>query len=292
MTEDKTYRQVTNDIEQFISLQDGSNFTADQLDRQFNYVTRDAKRYRWQILEDRVKKGQLEKKGTGKYRLVDGVLEEIPWQEADVTDVVEVTWPMNLEKWVKTYHQSIAIIAGEPGSGKTGFLHHFVLKNMNSPMGVNLFSNDMSPEEIKERMDNAGVYIPTPPPFKTYDRDSDFGDVVEPNAINVIDYLDMNSETYLIGEEIEKIYRKLKRGIALIAIQKKPGQKIGLGGVFSWKRAKLYLSLGMTEDGGELFHKLEIVKSRGRTDPQLNPRGMEFKFKLIGGIKFWLKEVG
>ena len=289
---DKTYKQVHQDLDSFLQFADGSTFTFGFLDKEFNYRSRDAKRYRWQVLEEYVKKGLTERKGIGKYRLVDGEAEEVDWQSADVADVINVNWPMQIEKYVKTYHKSINIIAGAPGSGKTAFLQHFVLKNMDNPMGVTLFNNDMSPEEIKERIINAGVYVPEPAKFKVFERASDFGDVILPDGINVIDYLDLNSDLYKIGDEIEAIYRKLNRGMALIGIQKKPGQDIGLGGIFSWKRSKLYMSLDTVNDGSQKYNKLKIVKARGRTNPQLNPTGIEFKFKLIKGIKFLVTEEG
>lgn len=294
MVEDKTYTQVKHDIQQFLELAGDHPFTNGQVDSQFNFKTRDAKRYRWQILEDFVKANKLQKLATGRYKAVALTSEEIKWQGADIEDVIDTKWPLGLEKYIKTYHQSIAIIAGDPGSGKTAFLENFLLQNMNSEMGVVMFSNDMTAEEIKERMINAGIYIPNPPPFKIWEAYSDFQDHEEfkPDGINVIDYLDLNSEVYMIGSEIEKIYRKLNRGMALIAIQKKPGQSIGIGGVFSWKRPKIYFSLGTIKEGATLYHKLTIEKCRGRVNPKLNPRGMEFKFKLIGGIKFWVKEVG
>ena len=289
---DITYRQVHKEIEQYISLLNGHAFTTSKIDREFNYASREAKRYRWQVLNEYVKAGKLKRMGVDRFRQIDQELVEIEWQKADVMNIVNVQWPMELEKYIKTYRQSICVIAGTPGSGKTAFLEHFVVKNMYNPMGVWLFNNDMSDEEIKERMDNTGIPIPVPPPFHTKDRDCNFADVIQPNGINVIDYLDLNSELYLIGEEIEAIYRKLEDGIALIGIQKKPGQAIGLGGIFSWKRAKLYMSLDQVKEGAELYHKLTIVKARGRTDPKVNPNGMEWKFKLIGGIKFWVKEMG
>jgi len=294
MSEDKTYTQVKHDIEQFLGLVGNHAFTNGQVDGQFNFRTRDAKRYRWQILDEQVKAGTLKKLATGKYQVLATTSEEIEWQHANVEDVIDVKWPLGLERFIKTYHQSIAIIAGDPGSGKTAFLENFTLRNMEDPSGLVLFSNDMTAEEIRERMDNAGVYVPNPPPFKTWDCFSDFQDHEEfkPDGINVIDYMDLNSEVYMIGNEIEKVYRKLNRGMALIAIQKKPGQNIGIGGVFSWKRPKIYLSLGTVKEGAELYHKLTIEKCRGRTDPKVNPRGMEFKFRLVGGIKFWVKEMG
>jgi len=291
-TNDTKYQQVKNDIKQFLSLVGSHSFTSSQIDQQYNYITRDAKRYRWQVLDRYVKADELELLKTNTYRKIDQQLEIIDWQEADIEDVVKVKWPLELEKYIKTYHQSITVIAGAPGSGKTGFLYDFALRNMNHPMVETIFSNDMTPEEVKERMLNSDIKVPNPPPFQMFERHDNFADVIKPDGINLIDYLDLNSEVYRIGDEIEAIYRKLKRGIALIAIQKKPFQNIGLGGIFSWKRAKLYLSLDTIKELGEMLYKLEVVKARGRAKPTVNPRGMVFKFRLIGGCKFYLKESG
>ncbi len=280
----KKYKELHREIEQFLSLTTRYPFTAEQIDRQFNIQTREGKRYRWQILEYLVGKGQLEKLGTNRYRVFDQRLEEIDWIAADVEDVVKVSWPLNLQKYVKTYHRSINIIAGSPGAGKTAFLYNFILRNPHQ--NIVLFTNDMTPEEIKERFNNANLENPSLTHFRVFDRNDNFGDVVEPDSINVIDYLDLNSEVYLIGEEIEKIYRKLNRGIAVIGIQKKPGQELGQGGIFSEKRSKLYLSLDTIKVGTELVHNLVIQKVRGRTNPLTNPRYMSFKFKLVGGINF------
>ncbi len=281
---ERAYKIISNDISQFLSLVGSGAFTSETLDRQFNYQTRMAKHYRWQILERLVSAGKLEKVGTGKYRLPDQQLKEVDWIAADVEDVVKVSWPLNLQKYVKTYHRSINIIAGSPGAGKTAFLYNFILRNPHQ--NIVLFTNDMTPEEIKERFNNANLENPSLTHFRVFDRNDNFGDVVEPDSINVIDYLDLNSEVYLIGEEIEKIYRKLNRGIAVIGIQKKPGQELGQGGIFSEKRSKLYLSLDTIKVGTELVHNLVIQKVRGRTNPLTNPRYMSFKFKLVGGINF------
>ena len=288
--EDKTFAQIAKEIDEFLDFANGYAFTDKQIDDLYKIFTRAGKRYRWQILERKVKKGELQKLGTGRYRQVDDAITEIDWQDADVEDYVKLEWFLELEKYIKVYHKSVNVIAGEPGSGRTGLIYNLAIRNMHHPMGVVIFTNDMTPEEIKERMDNSKMPIPNPPPFKIYERADTFADVIEPDKINLIDYLDMNSEVYMIGKEIDDIYKKLNRGIAVVAIQKRPGQDIGIGGVFTWKRPKLYISLGTARDGKIVYHKLKIVKCRGRADRKVNPNGMEFDFWFGGGINCMLRE--
>jgi len=284
--EEKAYRVIANEIDQYISLVGYYPFTVEQVDKQFNIQSRMGKNHRWHVLENLVKAGTLEKLGTGKYRVVNYEQTEINWWDLPDDANIDIMYPLGLEKYVKTYRSSIIIIAGSPGAGKTAFIYDFILKNMYNPLGITLFTNDMSPQEMWERFINSDCEIPVPPPFKSWDRADKFGDVIVPGGINIIDYLDLNSEVYLIGEEIEQIYRKLNGGIALIGIQKKPGQDLGYGGVFSQKRAKLYFSIDTIREENIIYHSLKIPKARGRTDPKVNPSTIEIKFKLVNGIKF------
>ena len=284
--QDKTYRVVKHDIEQYLSVLGSESFTQNQVDSQFNFRSREAKNYRWHILENLVPKGILQRLGTGKYRKIDTSLEELHWQSADLENTINLARPLNLHRYIKTWHKSIEIIAGAPGAGKTAYLYDLVLRNMGNPMGIVIFTNDMTVEEIKERMCKSDFEIPTPAPFKMWDKADNFSDVIEPDKINIIDYLDLNSEVYLVGDEIERIYQKLKEGIAIIGLQKKPGQTLAIGGIFTIKRAKLYISLDSIKESGQWLHKLTIQKARGRTDPTIDPRTIEIKFKLVNGIQF------
>lgn len=288
--ENKTYRQVHEDIEWMMQyVQPGDVIDHDMIDRQFNYQSRDAKRYRFQVLNDiYVKNGVLEKRGKNKYYYIDTSEDEVDWENADPGNDVDVIYPLGLEEHIRTLHKSVIIVAGVPGAGKTAFLHNFLLRNMNNPMGCVLFNNDMSPEEIRERFDNSGLDIPRPAPFRVFERSNSFVKHPKflPDGINVVDYLDLNSEVYMIGNEIDELSKGLRRGIAIVGIQKKPGQDTGIGGVFSLKRPKLYLSLDSVKEMGMLQHQLKIVKSRGWRDPKSNPNGLTIRFKLYGGIKF------
>ena len=272
---DPSYKELSARIDEWLPHTDGW-FTSDDVDRQFNIRTTDGKRRRWQVLENRV--GTVLEKRGNKYRLIDTRMDEIDWQNADTANSIELKWTFMLEQYIKIYPKSIIIVAGVSGSGKTAFIYDFILKNMYHPMGVVLFTNDMGPEEIFERLSKSGITIPQPAPFRIFERFDKFSDVIYPDMINIIDYLDLNTELYMIGQEIDDIAKKLQSGMALIAIQKKAENNLGIGGVFSLKRSKVYLTMNPGE--------LTIEKSRSRADPRVNPKGKKVKFKLVDGIKF------
>ncbi len=293
--DEKKYSLVHSDIDEFLILTDGQIFSGAKIDNLFGYKTRTAKRYRWQVLKAMVEKGELESKGPDKFRKPNTEFEEIDVMSAIDGTQIKVSWPMSLEKYLKVYPKSIIIVDGAPGKGKTAFLHNFGLHNRNNALGVIMFSNDMSDIEIKERWQNTGLSL-TKKPFPVFEVFNNFGDAIREkkskDEINLIDYLDLNSDFYRIGDEIEDIYRSLGTGMALIAIQKRPNQDIGLGGIASWKRSKIYLSLDTVIDDGRPINVLKIIKARGRVNKEINPEGMEFKYHLIDGIKFVIKEIG
>lgn len=293
-TEDKTYKQIHRDIDQFLSVLDSSPFKDTHIDGQFNYRTRDAKRYRWQVLEAKVKQGVLKRGKVGVYRKVDTDLNEIDVLGAKEGSHIPLKLPLGLEKYIRVYRESIIIIAGSPGSGKTGWMYDLIMLNAPHDDGIVLWNNDMTDVEIKERLMNWETPLPNPLPFKVYERSDRFGDAVSlfPNSINAIDYLDLNSDVYLVGDEIDDVHHALKgkRGIAIIGIQKRPGQDIGIGGIFTWKRPKYYFSIDVEESVTGLTRTLKVVKSRGRVDPKVNIQGKVYRYDLAGGVRCKLRQ--
>jgi len=291
-TNNTTYKTVANDIAQFASVLDGSSFTNKHIDDQFNYKTRDAKRYRWQVIEEYVKNGTFKKVKTGVYRKVEEELEEIDILGAKEGSHIDIVLPLEMDKYIRIYRKSVTIVAGSPGSGKTGFMYNTIMLNLEHPDGIVLWTNDMTDVEMKERLMNYQNPLPDPLPFKAFYCDSNFGDAVAkfPNSINFIDYLDMDSEVYLVGKEITDIDKALKEGIAIVGIQKRPNQDVGIGGIFTWKRPKYYFSIDVEESVTGLTRRLKVVKCRGRKSPQVNPHGMVFRYDLAGGIRCKLRE--
>ena len=262
-------------------------FSADQLDRDLQIITREGRASRRKILSRLVEEGLLERKGGqhGFYRRTESEAQAINWKDADGGAILDLEFPFNLHHHVKLFPKSIVVIAGEPNAGKTALMYGVIVRNMYKPMPINLFNSETSGEQMRERFDNFDIEIPDPPPFNAYERYDNFADVVHPDKISVIDYLDLNSEVYLIGDEIERIRRKLTKGVAIIGIQKNPKQELGYGGVFSAKAAALYVS--MTRSSASTPGILTIVKGKSWGDPKGNPNGKKWNFHIRGGAMFF-----
>jgi len=218
----------------------------------------------------------LELNGRG-YRVLDTEVEEMDWQHADKTATVDLLLPFDLQQYVKFFPKSVIVIAGVSNAGKTAFLYNFILMNMHKHI-ITLYNSETSPEQMNDRLSGFDMEIPNPAPFRTIDRYDNFADVIDPDGISVVDYVDNDVEVYNNGLEISRMFHKLRRGVVFAALQKKKLEELGYGGNPTLKRAALYLSMNP--------NKLKIVKGKSWKDPTVNPNGMMWNFKLINGARF------
>jgi len=222
-----------------------------------------------------VEEGFIQRVSSGVYRRVDAECEDIDFVNIDDT-ILDITWPFRIEELVQIMPGNIVIIAGEPNAGKTAFLLNLVKDNMRKH-DVYYFSSEMGPMEFKKRLVKFDLPL-NRWKFHPKERTSNFADVIQPDAINIIDFLEIYDEFYKIGAMIREVYDKLNKGTAVIAIQKNKGNEYGLGGTRGLEKARLYLNI---EPG-----KARIIKAKNWASFE-NPNGLEIDFKLAQGCKFF-----
>ena len=267
---------LTEEIRDWISVTDGDFSVTDWLKSGLSassVTNRDTAR---KIFQRFKKEGYIEKVGDrdGVYRRVNKDLTEIDYMSA-IAEVMPLNWPFEIERWVHTFPKSIQIIAGMPNAGKTAFLLCFCQNNMND-FPITYFSSEMGAVELRNRLGKFDIPI-SKWNMKFFEKSSNFEDGLDPNGINVIDFLEIYDEFYKIGLHIKQIYDKLDKGIAVIAIQKNPETDFGIGGMRSIEKARLYLALDR--------NTIKIVKAKNWAT-ETNPNGLAKDFKLIQGAKF------
>ena len=234
-------------------------------------------------------KGLIVCLGNGIYRKLDSERKPQQWQKADPNKTIPLLFPFGLEEYCRIYPKSIVIVAGSKQAGKTAFLYNFIKLNM-TQFPIDLFNSETGVEQMFERF--RPLNIPDPAPFKVYERYDNFADVIHPDHISVIDYLDLNSEVYLVGAEIDAIFRKKITGVAVIGLQKPPPSVVYIKGVkkvierdlaygagFTAKRAILYITMGS--------NKLKILYVKTPRNPKVNPDNMSWTFRIgEDGITF------
>ncbi len=273
----KQERNLTEDIERWVSVTNGW-FSVTDSDKALQCVTNEEKTARRQVFHRLLEKGVIERYGTkdGVYRRVDSESTEIDFLEIE-DQLVNILWPFEIQQWVKILPKNIIIIAGEANAGKTAFLLNTCFINMGN-FKINFFSSEMGAMELRDRLKKFEVNLKHwKENINFRERSSNFADVIKPNDINIIDFLEITDEFYKVGGMIKEIYDKLKKGIAIIALQKNPRTDIGLGGMRSIEKARLYLSM---ESG-----RIKIVKGKNWAS-EVNPNGISRRFKLVQGAKF------
>ena len=236
------------------------------------------------VFERMVEEGVIERTGNknGHFRKIDGECDIIKWWESS-GDFVPIKFPLDIHDYCHLYPKNIAVIAGAPNAGKSAFLLDFCRLNMKDHK-IRYLSSEMVDNELKKRIEK--FCIEHDMRFEDWkkidfrERALNFADVIDPDNITVIDYLECNVDFYMMGQWIKDIFDKLKKGICLIAIQKKPGDenRLGRGGLGTLEKPRLYLSM----DNG----KIRIEKGKNWAIEGVNPNGLEKKFALVQGSKF------
>jgi hypothetical protein len=197
------------------------------------------------------------------------------WADAP-TDEYKINLPLGLSNIVKIYPRNIIVFAGVTDVGKTGLCLNIVKENMeNHP--VKYFNSEMGASELKLRLGLFDDIEPEEWDFEAFERSDNFEDVIDPDALNIIDYMEAYGEFWTIGHKIGQIYDRLRDGVAVIALQKSIGTEYGRGATFGAERPRLYVSLDkqyFDEPLKRLLCKMVIKKGKNRRSLTSDPTGL------------------
>lgn len=273
-------RNTSLEVSEWVDAVDGV-FTTKDIDGELRLNTKEEKAIRRTTMWRLVEQGVIEKDGkrNGVFRKILEGANKINWKEASLEDEWKVEYPFGIENFYITLPKTINLLAGAKDSGKSAFALNFAYRNAPVfPGRIHYFSSEMGAVELKHRI----RHFEWPERFDDvlfYDRSGNFSDVIKPNDINIIDYMELEDEFYKVNFFIRKIFEKLEKGIAFICIQKQTGAKHGRGGEFGKEKARLVLRMER--------HFLEIDVCKNWRDPLKNPVGKIWKgWKLVKGCKF------
>lgn len=300
MTSDK-YKLVSSRLEaDWYPYHEDEWFTHTDIVRYFDWDDRDIKMaVSRKLYHDSTETSEpkLEKSNKA-FRIINRDLEEIDWEKADPTDVYSLRFPYDMEtgkrfsfaEKLKVPPKGFIIVAGVSDSGKTGFLLNMLVENMGD-FDSHYFTSEMSDVSVKRRM------IPLEKwydfrngdgerKFHIYNRSDNFHDVIKPNSLNYIDYLDVNAEGeyFKLKPQLRKIKHSLQRGIAVVALQKPPGRPDAFGGSNLRSDADLYIALDIG--------RLTIVKAKDNPGgPNLTGKKYTYNITNDGSMFSGIKEV-
>lgn len=198
---------------------------------------------------------------------------------------LDIKWPFELEKYVYTMPGNIVVIAGVSNAGKTRFCLNTAKMNMDK-FDIHYFSSEMGGREIVKTLRQYDGLNPFDWTVKFRERSGKFEDVVVPDAINIIDFLEIHDNFYLVGQMIRDIFDAMRggEGIAIIALQKDPKQDTGRGGYLSLEKSRLYLTMDYNKKDRK--GTAQIVKAKNFVNTAIDPNGMYISFNFLPGGKF------
>lgn len=215
------------------------------------------------------------------YIKIDNQLTEMDWVNSEV-DSYPIKLPLGLNEKCIVSPGNIIVVAGEGNAGKTVFALNLIGMNLKSQGGlheeISLFNSEMHPAELKGRL--AGIKLPYDSwnGLKAYRRMRDFHQVIKPDQINVIDFLENTHDFANIGEEFSKIHEALGYGVAVVCMQKRRGNEFAVGGEGTTEKSRLAISLFF--DGHMNYAKITKCKFPNELP---HPQGMERDFMIEGG---------
>lgn len=278
----ETDNNLTQRITDWVKQTNGRWFETSEIDKDLNILSQRDKENRQKILYrlTRDKNILIQHQTINKrFRYITTDIVRLDYKNTVATDPLPIKWPFKLEKVFNMYPGGMAVFAGVPNEGKTAVLLNFLYLNNDSGLPIYYICSEMGDSELRSRLDMVGGMDIQDWHFEAISKAANFEDVVVPDAINIIDYLEITTNLYDINTYLTAIQNKLESGIAVIAIQKKKGAELGRGAEFSLEKPKLYVSLDS--------HKAKIVKAKSWAVKNYNPNGLICGYKVIDG---WIIE--
>ena len=217
---------LTEQVREYVCQHTGI-FSSTEVNRFLGVSTTVNKRKVSTILGRLIEEGLITRHGekAGQFRTVDQTCEAIDFLHSDGTPL-DIHYPLGLEELAQTMPGDIILTSGEVNSGKTAFLLGIVYHNM-ACMETHYFSSEMGSAEMKKRLEKFDIPL-SAWKFHAWERSHNFADIIRPDALNIIDFLEVNDngEYFKMGSYITQIHRQLKRGVAVIGIQKPTGARL------------------------------------------------------------------
>lgn len=275
--------KVASRIRRWIESGVDGQFGVTECDKETGIVTNSDKNNRRTILTRLVKEGLIERVHgkTGIYRRIDQNCETIDFKSASIKNI-DFRLPFGMERFLHIMPKNILVFAGSPNAGKTALLLNIIYLNQKRHR-IFYFSSEMGEMELRSRLRLFRDIAIDDWTFKALERSDNFADVIRPDAVNIIDFLEITDNFYAVGQRLFEIYQRLKNGIAIIALQKDKKAEYGRGQSFSLEKPRLYCTVDQAYPGA----LLKIKKCKNWRDPELNPNNMQIRFKIVQGCNLY-----
>jgi hypothetical protein len=233
----------------------------------------------------------------GHWEVVEAEPEAMDLLSASTTPF-NILLPLDISDFATVRTGSVILVSGSSNAGKTLFLLSIVRNFFGShiythtppsisneirdsgPAPMVYLNSEMSVGELVTRIrrfgDDPSTWVRH---VKFVERSHSFDKLVLPDGVTFIDFLEVNEDFFQAGKFIADIHRRLKNGVAVVAMQKKQGQLYAKGGEMTLEKPRLAINLDRNEPHG---FTCKITKCKEPVDFMRSIQGMERDF-VIGG---------
>lgn len=248
------------------------------------------------MMHDLVRSKEIRPSGNrdGFYRVIAKV-KPVRWWEANASTYYGLRHPtghkdntsFRWEEMVNISPGDLILIGGVSNYGKSCLALNYLAENIDSHdcllMGNEYTTLDGMPSpKFKRRLDDMSwvKWFKTSgePKFQLLPVRSDFDSYVEKGKLNIIDWINMPENPYLIGRVLEDIKANLGDGVAIVVVQKSRTSELGVGGQFTEHFADLYLTIDPYADWQSRVTVGKVKDAKGRA----TGRGWAFKIEDSG----------
>ncbi len=274
------------------ALMTAGDFLMTEVYKDLNIMTKVDKWAATQAISRMGKEGKLVKYGSkrGRWRLAETDYESIDHFAADDTPM-DIILPFGLHKHIEWFQRGMGVIAGDTDSGKTALFLNMAHDNKGKFKKIIYIATEMGGPLLKRRLKKLceACDYPYPEAFAHVDfrepKTQNYMDLVEPDALTLIDYYELTDNFYLVAGYFRQIFEKLTTGTVFIGLQKKFGAPMGRSGEFAMEKPLLYIALHRGN-----FARIEKCKTEWT--PQFQPYAIEYKYEIVaGGRLAWQKRL-
>jgi hypothetical protein len=206
-----------------------------------------------------------------------------------------INLPLELRQEFRVFPKNLIVVGAVTNSCKTTLAMTLARMNMDIHQ-ITYINSEMSAEELAEKLrDFEREYAI---PSKTFYRDVFFASsgcnaldendmtrltsLLDPDGINIVDYITIHDKFYMIGKCLERIHARLNRGIAIIFFQKDPGAPHLLGKSFPEHLARVVMMIDIDQKTGLRCLQFTKVKFPARKGDR--PEGRKIWFSVKDGV--------
>ncbi len=250
------YSDAAHLVDDHLKLHKGENFTLDDMSKWCVAISSQGRKWVATRLGELVDQEILEKNGSFRgaiYKYVNRDIKYITYSNNNPNDILPLNWPYDRETGSRFGFDGnlvirsgdLIVLAGLSGEGKSTFCRNTASENIDGPTPVIMMVNEYAPARFADILDRMGwvdwYNEDGSGRLTLIERHEDWKYAIHPDCINIIDWISLDGDrAFDIGKVLEGIKTSLKKGIAIVALQKREGKVLGVGGGYSEELSQVY----------------------------------------------------